>query len=166
MTTRPTPPQQGDEAQLYRDLSYRLLRAVRASVHAPDPVIEDACSHAWVQLLRCQPDRETVYAWLKQVAIHEAWDLARRERRHLRTDFLAEDDELRHDPVDTDLRVDAREALRALADLPERQRTYLAMLIAGHSYTEIASATGVTFRTVNRHLARARSTLRAHHPTS
>ncbi|MTD46288.1 sigma-70 family RNA polymerase sigma factor [Conexibacter sp. W3-3-2] len=161
MTAHGIPPQQGDEAQLYRDLSYRLLRAIRACVIAPDSVIEDACSHAWTQLLRCQPRRETVFAWLKQVAIHEAWDLARRERRDLRADLLAEDDELRHDPIDTDLRMRARDALRSLADLPDRQRTYLSLLISGHSYDEIATATGATRRTVDRHLARARTTLRS-----
>ena len=53
---------------------------------------------------------------------------------------------------------DAREALRALATLPERQRTDLALKAAGYSYEEIRLLTpGRTFTNVNESLVKARA---------
>lgn len=81
-TSAPTPQMlRGDEAQVFAAHRAKLERTVRSAVHAPDAVIEDACSHAWLQFLRCQPDRETVGGWLHTVAVRQAWDLAAREQR-------------------------------------------------------------------------------------
>jgi RNA polymerase sigma factor (sigma-70 family) len=54
----------------------------------------------------------------------------------------------------------AREALRALAELPERQAHLLARQAAGLSYDEIAAETGDSRRTVDRQLGRARAQIR------
>ena len=63
----------GDETQLYKDHSSALRAAVRHFVNADDAVIEDACSFAWLQLMRHQPDRgPTLFAWLRTVAVREA----------------------------------------------------------------------------------------------
>jgi DNA-directed RNA polymerase specialized sigma24 family protein len=84
----------GDEAELYR-LHHRalvrvvarsLVRVVARSVNASRELIEDACQTAWSILLRRQPDRECVFAWLRTVAIHEAYRLSRVERRDARLD--------------------------------------------------------------------------------
>src|SRR4051794_37474200 len=53
-----TPTVHGDEERLFVALADQLFRTVRAIVHGPDAMIEDACSFAWLQLVRCQPDRE------------------------------------------------------------------------------------------------------------
>ncbi len=50
--------------------------------------------------------------------------------------------------------------MRALAALPDRQRRYLMRLASGHSYQEIARVEQATYTNVNKHLARARRTLR------
>lgn len=157
-----TRPLQGDEADLFAAHQHPLRNAVRSVVRGSDDAIDDACSHAWAQLLRYQPRRETVFGWLRTVAIREAWQLAARERSELRVALLDEELEVLHTPLDTDQVIDAHQALETLAALPDRQRTYLTLLISGHSYDEIAAATGTTYRTVNRHIARARSSLRAH----
>ena len=159
MTARPAHPVVDDGA-LFRRRHRDLERAVRANVHAPDDVIEDACAFAWMQLVRCQPDEATAYAWLKTVAIRHAWRLAARERREAPLELIAEDAEARHDPRDTELVVRAHETLEALANLPERQRTYLTLLLNGHSYDDIARLTNTSRCAVNKHLARARKTLR------
>jgi DNA-directed RNA polymerase specialized sigma24 family protein len=70
----------GDEADLYRRHHRRLLQAVSHAVNAPPDVIEDACQTAWAALLRCTVERATVFAWLRIVAIHEAWKHAARTR--------------------------------------------------------------------------------------
>lgn len=162
MSPRPTPPQRGDEAQLYRDLDHRVRSMVRANVRAPDDLIEDAISFAWLQLLRHQPRRDTLLPWLTRVAIREAWRLARRERRDASLDDMASDLQARHDPHTTELAIDARQALEVIAALPERQRTYLALFLNGNSYDQIAATTGTSHTAVNKHLARARKTLRHH----
>ena len=54
----------GDESELYRRHHRRLLRVVTRNVIAPRELIEDACQNAWAILLRRQPDREAVFAWL------------------------------------------------------------------------------------------------------
>src|SRR4051812_10025754 len=118
----------GDEAELFRQHEVALKRAVRAAVRAPEACIEDACSFAWLQLLRRQPDRATVFGWLRTVAIHEAWVLAARERRDRPLGEMRAWNERsggEAPPV-----VEAHAALRILAELPERQRRYLALLAA------------------------------------
>ena len=66
--TRP----RGDEAALFTEHHERLERAVARAVTAPHQVIEDACAFAWLQLLRTDPEREAIFAWLKVVATREA----------------------------------------------------------------------------------------------
>jgi DNA-directed RNA polymerase specialized sigma24 family protein len=149
----------GDEAQLYREHHAALQRSVGRAVNAPPACIDDACSFAWLQLLRLQPDRETVFGWLRTVAIHEAWRLAARERRDVHLELLPAWHE-RYGADELDRSVGAHEALAALAALPERQSRYLALLIAGHSYSEIAQLCDATVTNVNKHLVRARSALR------
>jgi DNA-binding CsgD family transcriptional regulator len=52
----------------------------------------------------------------------------------------------------SELAVEAREALRALAGLRWRRRRVLALKAAGDRYEEIAEMLGVTYTNVNRHL--------------
>jgi len=94
--------------------------------------------------------------------VHEAYALSRTERRTVALEelsgadgeepaVLADSGEGLHD---------ALEARRALAALPERQRRYLGRLAAGYSYQEIAETEGRGLNHVNKHLVRARQTLR------
>ncbi len=144
-TTSTTATPCGDEAELYRRHQRDLLRAVSRAVNAPQELIEDACQNAWAILLRSQPDCVSIFAWLRVVAIHEAYRLSQTERRHthledlgLRTEWEA----IIADRSTIDDAIEAREALRALASLPERQRNDLTLLVAGFSYREIGEITG------------------------
>ena len=153
-------PLRGDESDLFRRYRDQLLRVVRRRVVAPDDVIEDACAFAWAQLLDHQPDRATAFAWLKQVAVREAWRICEREGRDSSFDLLGIDDDARIGPNDTDRAVEVRAALEVLASLPKRQRLNLALLIAGYSYDEIAAMTHASYTSDNKRLARARRTIR------
>jgi DNA-directed RNA polymerase specialized sigma24 family protein len=73
--TGTTPSARGDETDLYRRHQRDLHRAVAHTVSAPRELIEDACQTAWAILLRTQPDRRAIFAWLRVVAIHEAYRL-------------------------------------------------------------------------------------------
>lgn len=163
MTPRRLAALRGDEESLYREHHRRLVPAVRRRVNLPIDLIEDACQSAWTTLLRRQPDRgPTLFAWLRTVAIHEAYALAKTRQR----DVAADDEQLARlatrDPLPEQL--EARRVLRALARLPDRQRRYATLKALGFSYEEIRQlAGGVTYTNVNRHLTRARSNLRDLH---
>jgi len=155
----------GDEGDLYRRHHRQLERAVARAVNGPPALIEDACQTAWTILLRSQPDRQSIFAWLRVVAIHEAYRLSVISRRDTHLDGLSAEtcdwQEFVADPHSLDSLLEAREALALLADLPERQRVDLALLVAGYSYEEIAEITGGrTFTNVNKHLAKARAGIR------
>jgi len=160
----------GDEEELYRLHHHTLHRAVARVVRARHEVIEDACQAAWAALLRSQPERYSIFAWLRVVAIHEAFRLARIERRDVRLERLRPRDgdwhDVTADPRTLDDAVDALEALRALAALPERQRTDLALKVAGYSYEEILALTpGRTFTNLNKSLVKGRQRIRNARPT-
>ena len=163
--TETAPPARGDEADLYRRHHHDLQRAVAHAVNAPRELIEDACQTAWAILLRTQPDRYAIFAWLRVVAIHEAYRLKAIERRDMRLASLRadrrNDEDLIADPHTLDDALEALEALRALAALPDRQRADLTLKIAGYTYEEIRILTdGRTFTNVNKSLVRARRRIR------
>jgi DNA-directed RNA polymerase specialized sigma24 family protein len=154
----------GDEADLFRRHHCDLVRAVSHAVNASAELIEDACQTAWTISLRRQPERASLFGWLYVVAVHEAYRLSAIERRDAHLEDLADAtwDRWIADRVTLDDRVEAREALRALADLPDSQRRDLALLVGGFRYHEIAEMTGGrTYTNVNKHLVKARARIRA-----
>jgi DNA-directed RNA polymerase specialized sigma24 family protein len=166
-----TPPPRGDEADLFRQHHDQLLRLVGGRVTAPREVVEDACSFAWLQLLRYQPERgDQLLGWLRVVAERRAWVLMRGERRALRASDLGGDlDEGDTDPLaaaggatDPDLAalLDDRDQLQLLHKLKPQQRTCLLLLGHGYSYKQIAAATGHTYTWVNRHVREGKQALR------
>jgi len=151
----------GDEDDLYRRHHRRLVRAVDRQVNLPDELIEDACQAAWTILLRRQPNRSpTLFAWLRTVAVREAYALS---HVHHRDAPLDEEHHAQHLAIHEPLadQLEARRALRALASLPDRQRCYATLRAGGFSYEEIQQiAGGVTYTNVNKHLAVASARLR------
>ena len=171
---RLAPPLQGDEGQLLRCHAARLERSVAGMAPwAPDWLIEEGCGHAWEQLLRYQPARTTVLAWLRTVAYHEVLRLARAKcrERSLEAELDLGEGETRRrgvldrvpalaDRHDAETAIEAREALRLLAGLRFRRRRVLALRVVGYSYQEIARRLGVTYTNVNRHATEGRAELR------
>lgn len=154
----------GDEAALYEALSPRLERIVQRDVHAPRPVIEDACQHAWAKFIQHTDtiDHTTALSWLATTAVRQAYKLTRREHRELSLEHHAEQ---HHEAGDPTRRADpARTAelhaeLARLDALPERQRRLVWLQAVGLTYAEIAARSGDSQRTVERQLLRARQTL-------
>jgi RNA polymerase sigma factor (sigma-70 family) len=157
-----------DEEDLYRRHHHELRRTVARAVYASPELIEDACQNAWAILLRRQPRRSTLFAWLRVVAIHEAYRLSAAELRDLHLEDLSHGegwDALLAGRANLEEVVEAHEALHALAHLPERQREDLVLRVAGFSYQEIADMTGRrTYTNVNKQLAKARARLRLAQP--
>src|SRR5215207_9073501 len=167
-TDQPTPatmaPRHGDEADLYRRHHHALLIAVSHAINGSDALIEDACQTAWTILVRRQPDRASVFSWLYVVAIHEAYRLSAIERRELHLEDLAIEGDwetILAGRLSVEDQLEALEALRALAGLPDCQRRDLSLREGGFSYREIAAMTGGrTFTNVNKHLVKARTAIR------
>jgi RNA polymerase sigma factor (sigma-70 family) len=170
--SRPIPSEQGDEAALFLEHQRFLLRVTARRFGGSQELAEDGCAFAWLQLLRRQPDREAVIGWLRVVARNEGLRLLRISRREplledrpaQRRDFASGEplswQELLPAREDTELAVEARELLRALAGLRWHQRTVLTLQLAGYSYKEIAQRLGKTYTWVNRHLTEGRAELR------
>lgn len=155
------PPVHGNEAALFQRHHRDLHRAIARRVNGSTQLVEDACQFAWMRLIDCQPDRDKIFGWLYVVALHEAYRLSGIERRDAHLDCLPSRDgdwtALMTDPRTIELVLEAREALRAVAALPARQRRDFALHVGGHSYREIATATRRTYTNVDKTLDRARA---------
>jgi RNA polymerase sigma factor (sigma-70 family) len=156
----------GDEDELFRLHHRSLLHAVARLVNASDELIEDACQSAWSVLLRCQPDRTpALFAWLRTVAVHQAYRLSRQERRDARLEDLGGDggwEVLLGGSQSLDVAIEARRALQTLASLPALQRDDLRLVVAGFGYQEIATLAGRqrSLNNVNKRLTKARERIR------
>ena len=148
---------QGDEGTLFSRFAERLVRVVRRAVNTTPEIVEDACSFAWAQLVRCQPRRETIFNWLCTVAIREAIRLDRAERRLVTLDEVTEPIA----PVDAfEQWEDVTEAMDFLMRMPDRKRRIYLLHALGYTYAQIAELEGATLKTIDRQLARARDLVR------
>jgi RNA polymerase sigma factor (sigma-70 family) len=162
-----------DVARLYVEEAVRVRRIVRMSVTASPAVVEDACQVAWTRLLihRARLRRESARAWLVRVAIHEVIKSTQRERRERSLEALleqggrpaagppAEAGMTLSTPALIEDLVEQKNRLESIRALPERQRRLVWLQGLGLSYREMAGETGMTRRTVERQLIRARSSL-------
>ena len=123
------------------------MRRVGRVVRTSPEIIEDACSIAWAQFLRHQPDRNREWrAWLFKTARREAWILDAK-RRNIRP---FEDDSgyatWVPEPIDERDAYTERDELEAavdvLAQLPPRLRRIAFLRATGHRYSEIQEITG------------------------
>jgi RNA polymerase sigma factor (sigma-70 family) len=162
-----------DVARLYVEEAVRVRWIVRMSVTAPPAVIEDACQVAWTRLLihRARLRRESARAWLVRVAVREVIKSVQRERRERSLEALLEQGgrSAGRGSADTEMTlptpaliedlVEQKTRLESIRALPERQRRLVWLQGLGLSYHEMAGETGMTRRTVERQLMRARSSL-------
>jgi RNA polymerase sigma factor (sigma-70 family) len=128
-------------------------------------MIEDACAHAWCQLVR----RDEVelgpggFWWLYVCAKREAYRLSGRSRREPAggdPHELPESEIVVEDVSDTvERRLEHQARLEMLESLAERKRRMVILHAAGFSYEEIAQACGDSLRTVERQLLRGKRTL-------
>jgi RNA polymerase sigma factor (sigma-70 family) len=159
-------------ARLYREEAVRVRKLVRTRVVASPALIEDACQIAWCRLLihRARVRRESACAWLVQVAMHEVLKAMNRERREHSLEAMQRRDgrpDLGRDaepamapaPMPIEDLVEHRVRLDSVRALPDRQRRLVWLQGLGLSYREMAGETGMTRRTVERQLMRARSSL-------
>ena len=157
-------------AAFYAQHHERLVRLVapRAS-WVSEHTLEDACSHAWLQLLR-HPDIDLsapygrTLGWLATTAVREAWRLDRTNRATTTAANTADLGTLaasrgRAAPSSEELAL-THDRLDLVREIPERPRRFLLRLMIGYSYDEIAAQEHTSYRVVNRQVARAKRLLR------
>jgi hypothetical protein len=113
------------------------MRTVQRRTNAPWEMVDDACGFAWQQFMRHQPDRDRNWrGWLITTAEREAWRLHAIEAGHLSFSIEGGGGESavwdmpdRRDQVAIRMRL--REALSALAEVPERRRGIKALQVTG-----------------------------------
>ena len=93
--------------------------------HCTPQIIEDACSFAWAEFLRHQPDREHNWrGWIFRTAQRQAWVLAREARDGLplmSSDGYGQRGPRAAERIDQlELRHDLADALSVLAQIPPR----------------------------------------------
>jgi RNA polymerase sigma factor (sigma-70 family) len=163
MSDSGVPPQRGDEQALFEKYADRLRRVTQIEVRTTPEIIDDACAFAWVQLLAHQPERPTVFPWLRTVARREAIRLDGMARR-----LLAYEEERAglEFPRMTPNRGDVEEAQEMievrerLAELPQRQREIVFLHAAGWRYKDIGEHLGVTKSRVDQLMSRACARMR------
>lgn len=159
---------------LYRRHHRDLQRAVAAEVRAPRELIEDACQNAWTIMLRSQPRQATWFAWLRVVAIREAWQqcaLARNERPS--GAFISPEvsdvgayeypdppADARDIPDQVEDRIQHVNRLADLAAIKPHDRRTLYLIGLGYRYKEIMELTGASYTAVNRRITEGRRALR------
>jgi RNA polymerase sigma factor (sigma-70 family) len=167
---RLSPSRSDDLAALYRAQHRNLERIVGRQVRAPGTIAQDACQTAWARLC-AHPDlvlkEHAALSWLITTATREAWKQSRRltGRESLAgfqingdLDELADQDVA--DPYELAIaHAEHQQRLTQLRALSERERLYLYLQGLGYSYSEMATLTSASVRTVERQVLRARSKL-------
>jgi RNA polymerase sigma factor (sigma-70 family) len=155
-STHHTPDPARSAEELFRAHNDQLVQMLQRRLGVSQEVAEDAVGLAWLQFLRTQPDGERLVGWLYTVAKHEAFALLGRARREVPVESTALIATVR----ELDDSIDARDAVRVIADLKPQQRLVLWLRAEGHSYNSICSLTGRTYTWVNRHISEGRRALR------
>jgi DNA-directed RNA polymerase specialized sigma24 family protein len=130
----------------------------------PD-VVDDACQHAWAQLVAAQhidlrPPRSRALAWLTTTAVRHAWLLNRTARRAVATDTFTIDATHELAGAGADELAVQHLRLELVYQLPERPRRFLLRLAVGYTYDEIAAVERVSYTTTNKQITRAKRLLR------
>ena len=160
----------GDEQELFEQYADHLQRVVASATRASRETVEDACSFAWAQLLRNQPERENVVGWLRVVAIHEVYRLWHKTRGELPIDAPLPGSQsapggtferTQRGSDDVPQRAELDSVLAEIAELPERRRRIFELHLSGLSYREIGALTGEGQRAIDRQIQMARRRLRS-----
>lgn len=156
-------PQQGDEHELFVKYSERLRRMTRFAINTTPEIVDDACAFAWMKLVSNQPERETVFAWLRAVARNRALELDRMERSGLEISLDA-GNRADHLARATRGRIEVAQGMLELRDrleaLSPRQREIVVLNAAGWRYSDLGERFGVSSRRIDQILATARMKIR------
>jgi RNA polymerase sigma factor (sigma-70 family) len=143
---------------------YARVTAIAGRVLGDQAAAEDVAQEVFLDLHRRfgnDPGAQAP-AWLHAAAVHTALNTIRsRRRRGAREERFASGATLSEDPQDAVEAAETRKAIRAaLARVPARDATVLALRYSGLSYAETAAALGIGVSGVGTRLRRAEARLR------
>ena len=143
----------------YRRPLLRFVRRLLPDGRAED-VVQAAFVSAWASL-RDGGDVRELRPWLYRIAHNGALNVLKRAGEH--HDELAESlRSVAGTEAAVEARDDVRKTLRAVADLPDRQRAaLLAVAVDGRSHAEVAEELGLSDGALRQLVHRARTSLRA-----
>ena len=141
----------------------RLRRYARAVVHDPvaaDDLVQDSLAQA-LEKIHLWKDGTDLRAWLFTILHNRHISLARqaaRQRRVVELQKFKPDSEFLPNQI---ARLELRDLERAIASLPEEQRSLILLVgLEGMSYEEAASVANLPVGTVRSRVSRGRETLR------
>lgn len=143
------------------DAAYRLARQVTGSHAEAEDAVQSAFLKVWARAASWRPGGAKFSTWLWRVVLNQGIDTRRRPAA-VPIDMVEEPADPRVDPVGVIAdRQDRARLDRALAELPERQRSALALIYgAGASNAEAAEALGISIGALEQLLVRGRKALR------
>lgn len=159
-------PQMADLVRAHSGI-LRRIAAARVGPDCADDVVSDAFEQAWKHRRTYDPSSGDVRAWLVGIVVNASRARGRAERRwqrrqRLGADLAIADAQLPDFSAEVDNRVDGELAagrlLRAIAGLPETERTVLLLVThAELTPVQVAEALGMPASTIRSHLSRARA---------
>lgn len=149
--------------QLFAD-EYARVAAIARRVLGDPSAAEDVAQEVFLDLHRRFGDDPgaNAPAWLRTAAAHTALNKIRTDRRRSTREVqYARQPQPVEDPTTAIEAAETGQAIReALAHIPKRHATVLALRYSGLSYTEISSALGIGVNAVGTTLRRAEARLR------
>ncbi len=146
------------------DEEYAKVAAIARRVLGDPDAAEDVAQEVFLDLHRRFGDAPgaSAPAWARTAAAHTALNMIRSNRRRAgREERYAIEPSHRYDPQAAVEAAETTRAVRAaLARIPRRQATVLALRYSGLSYAEMASALGIGVNAVGTRLRRAEARLR------
>jgi RNA polymerase sigma-70 factor (ECF subfamily) len=143
------------------DRAYSLARRVLNNKSDAEDVAQDAFLKVWQKAGQWQPGRAQFSTWLYRVVVNRCLDF-KRKPVNAALDLVAEQSDDRPDAYE-DIAARQRQAkiAAAVADLPERQRTAIALsYTAGLSNAEAAASMEISVKAFESLLVRAKRELR------
>jgi RNA polymerase sigma-70 factor (ECF subfamily) len=143
------------------DRAFSLARRVLNNKSDAEDVVQDAFLKVWQKAGQWQPGRAQFSTWLYRVVVNRCLDL-KRKPVNASIDNVAEQSDDRPDAYE-DIAARQRQAkiAAAVADLPERQRTAIALsYTAGLSNAEAAASMEISVKAFESLLVRAKRELR------
>ena len=158
-------------AERHRDAVYRLARAATGDCNEAVDITQESFVAAFAALDRYDGER-SFRSWIARIALNKSRDWTRRRAvRQMFSFSMPEDgidicdDEVLPDDAAAD-RQDLARVIAAIAKLPARQRDVLLLrAVEGMTQAETAQTLGITEKSVETRLYRARRTLLAHRET-
>lgn len=143
------------------DRAHGLAKRVLGNKSDAEDVVQDAFMKVWQKAGQWQPGRAQFSTWLYRVVVNRCLDL-KRKPVNTALDNIAEQSDDRPDAYE-DIAARERQAkiTKAVADLPERQRTAIALsYTAGMSNAQAAETMEISVKAFESLLVRAKRELR------